>query len=428
MDGNDDEHGRLPGGARGLDPRRPVEPGLVAEPAQPEGSPSEFRPLRSHGRGVRLCRGIPEARPRGAEAGPHRADDRQPALVAGRLRPLRPALHPHGLAQRRHLPHRRRPRRRRRRPAALRAAEQLARQREPRQGPAPALADQAEVRRQDLLGRPHGPGRQRRPRIHGLQDLRLRRRPRRRLGARGERLLGRRGHLARRHPLLRRPPARQPVRRGADGPHLRQPGRPERQPRPPRLGPRHPRDLRPHGDGRRGDRRAHRRRPHLRQDPRRRRRRPRRPRARGRRPRRAGPRLDLDPRLGLRRRHHRQRPRGHLDLDPDPLEQQLLLEPLRLRVGADQKPRRRPPVEADEQRRRRHDPRRPRQDQAPPAVDADLRHRARAPTRPTRRSPGASSRTPTPSPTPSPAPGSSSPTATWARAPATSARRSRPRR
>jgi catalase (peroxidase I) len=35
--------------------------------------------------------------------------------VAGRLRPLRPALHPHGLAQRRHLPHRRRPRRRRRR-------------------------------------------------------------------------------------------------------------------------------------------------------------------------------------------------------------------------------------------------------------------------------------------------------------------------
>ena len=46
-------------------------------------------------------------------------------------------------------------------------------------------------------------------------------------------------------------------------------------------GPRHPRDLRPHGDGRRGDRRAHRRRPHVRQVPRRRRRRPRRPRARG---------------------------------------------------------------------------------------------------------------------------------------------------
>ena len=42
-----------------------------------------------------------------------RADDRLAGLVAGRLRPLRAALHPHGLAQRRHLPHRRRPRRRR---------------------------------------------------------------------------------------------------------------------------------------------------------------------------------------------------------------------------------------------------------------------------------------------------------------------------
>ena len=36
-------------------------------------------------------------------------------LVARRLRPLRPAVHPDGLAQRRHLPHQRRPRRRRRR-------------------------------------------------------------------------------------------------------------------------------------------------------------------------------------------------------------------------------------------------------------------------------------------------------------------------
>ena len=52
------------------------------------------------------------ARLSGGEARPHRADDRQPALVAGRLRPLRSLLHPHGLAQRRHLPHRRRPRRR----------------------------------------------------------------------------------------------------------------------------------------------------------------------------------------------------------------------------------------------------------------------------------------------------------------------------
>ena len=39
-------------------------------------------------------------------------DDDVAGLVAGRLRPLRAALHPHGVAQRRHLPHQRRPRRR----------------------------------------------------------------------------------------------------------------------------------------------------------------------------------------------------------------------------------------------------------------------------------------------------------------------------
>ena len=49
---------------------------------------------------------------------------------------------------------------------------------------------------------------------------------------------------------------------------------PNGEPRPGRRGPRHPRDLRPHGHGRRGDRRTDRRWPHLRQDPRRRRRRP----------------------------------------------------------------------------------------------------------------------------------------------------------
>ena len=48
--------------------------------------------------------------------------------------------------------------------AALRAAQQLARQRQPRQGAPPALADQAEVRPEDLLGRSDGPDRQRRAR------------------------------------------------------------------------------------------------------------------------------------------------------------------------------------------------------------------------------------------------------------------------
>ena len=110
-----------------------------------------------------------------------------------------------------------------------------------------------------------------RARVDGLRDLRLRRRPRGRLGARGGHLLGPGGHLARRRALQRRPRAREPARRGADGPHLRQPRGAERQPGPARRRPRHPRDVRPHGDERRGDRRADRRRPHVRQDPRRRR-------------------------------------------------------------------------------------------------------------------------------------------------------------
>ena len=74
-------------------------------------------------------------------------------LVAGRFRPLWRPLHPHGLAQRRHLSRRRWPRRRRRRPAALRAPEQLARQCQSRQGAPPAVADQAEIWPQNLLGR-----------------------------------------------------------------------------------------------------------------------------------------------------------------------------------------------------------------------------------------------------------------------------------
>ena len=105
--------------------------------------------------------------------------------------------------------------------------------------------------------------------IDGLQDLRLRRRPRRRVGAGRGRLLGPGGHLARRRALHRRPRAGEPAGRGADGPDLRQPRGPERRPRPAGRGPRHPRDVPADGDERRGDGRADRRRPHLRQDPRR---------------------------------------------------------------------------------------------------------------------------------------------------------------
>ena len=168
--------------------------------------------------------------------------------------------------------------------AALRAAEQLARQRQPGQGPPAALAGQAEVRQEDLVGRPDGPGRQLRAGVDGLQDLRLRRRPRRRLGAGADinwgtedTWLGDERYSGDRELV-------QPAGRRADGPDLRQPGGPERQPGPARRGPGHPRDLPPHGDERRGDRRPHRRWAHLRQGPRRRRsRRQRRRRARGRR-------------------------------------------------------------------------------------------------------------------------------------------------
>ena len=73
---------------------------------------------------------------------------------------------------------------------ALRAPQQLARQRQPRQGAPAAVADQAEVRHEDLLGRPDDPRRQRRAGVDGLQDLRLRRRARGHLGAGRGRLLG----------------------------------------------------------------------------------------------------------------------------------------------------------------------------------------------------------------------------------------------
>jgi catalase-peroxidase len=70
------------------------------------------------------------------------------------------------------------------------APQQLAGQREPRQGAPSALADQAEIRQENFLGRPDDPRRQLRPRVHGLQDLRLRRRARGHLGAGRGHLLG----------------------------------------------------------------------------------------------------------------------------------------------------------------------------------------------------------------------------------------------
>ena len=108
------------------------------------------------------------------------------------------------------------------------------------------------------------------------------------------------------------------------GPDLRQSGRAERPSRPRCLGARHPGDLRPDGDERRGDRRADRRRPHLRQDPRcclarrsclag----------ARGCAARGTRPGLEEQLRCRPRRRHHHQRAGGDLDGNADDLGQQL---------------------------------------------------------------------------------------------------------
>jgi hypothetical protein len=62
-------------------------------------------------------------------------------------------------------------------------AEQLAGQRQPRQGAPAALADQAEVWPKNFVGRPHDSHGQRRARNDGLQDVRVRGRARGHLGA-----------------------------------------------------------------------------------------------------------------------------------------------------------------------------------------------------------------------------------------------------
>ena len=76
---------------------------------------------------------------------------------------------------------------------ALCATQQLARQRQPRQGAPAALADQAEVWPEDFMGRPDDSCGQCRPGIDGIQDVRFRRRARGHLGAGRRRLLGLRG-------------------------------------------------------------------------------------------------------------------------------------------------------------------------------------------------------------------------------------------
>ena len=72
MDEDIATHGRtVPGRAWRAQPpvaAGAVEPGLVAEPAEPQDSAPALRPVQPDGRGVRLRRGVQEARPRGREA------------------------------------------------------------------------------------------------------------------------------------------------------------------------------------------------------------------------------------------------------------------------------------------------------------------------------------------------------------------------
>ena len=158
--------------------------------------------------------------------------------------------------------------------------------------------------------------------------------------------------LAGRQALQRRPRAGEPAGRRADGPDLCEPRRPQRQPRPRGFGPRCARDLRPHGHERRRNRGARRRRPHLRQGARRGRPEAGRPRARGRPSGRNGPGLEEQLRHRQGRAHHHQRHRRRLETQPHQMGQRLLRHAVRLRVGADQEPGRRPAVAGQERRNR----------------------------------------------------------------------------
>ena len=96
-----------------------------------------------------------------------------------------------------------------------------------------------------------------------------------------------------------------------------------------------------------------------------------RPRARGRPARGAGPGLEEQLRHRQGRGRHHQRARGYVDAHPDEVGQQLLRDPVRLRVGPGAEPRRRVAVDPDGRRRGRHRAGRPRPVEDARPDDAD---------------------------------------------------------
>ena len=186
-------------------------------------SPPRSNPM---GEDVQLRRGIQDARPRRGGQGPARADDRFAGLVARGLRPLRPVLHPHGVARRGHLPHPRRPRRR--------AAPARSASRRSTAGPTTATS----TRRAACSGRSS------RSTARKLSwadlmilagNVALESMGFKTFGFGGGRAdiwepetdiyWGPEGNVARRRALQRRPRTRQSARRRADGPDLREPAK-----------------------------------------------------------------------------------------------------------------------------------------------------------------------------------------------------------
>jgi len=196
---------------------------LVAGPTRPVGAAGARREVEPLGE-TSTTQGIRQARPERRQGGHQAGPDDVAGLVAadyGNYGPFFIRM----LAQCRHLPQI--DGRGGSDGASCRSTRsQLAGQRQPRQAKR-LLCRSAEVRQEPVVGRLMVLTGNGVARVDGLQDLRLRRRPRRRLGARLG-LLGARAEVPRAERYSGDRSCRSRSRR-ADGPHLREPRGSERQ-------------------------------------------------------------------------------------------------------------------------------------------------------------------------------------------------------